>query len=203
MLSQEARELIRMQVEDQGSIRMFQNDHAITARPRFDDRSHGRCIVFGPFRLYPGAREIWRDGIPLALGSRALDILIALTECAGEVVSHKELTRRVWRGLVVGAGSLRVHIAALRKALGTGNEECRYIANIPGQGYCFVAPIERLEPIADGSGKRGLAIEAIAEVLRRFTHGCRLVELPASGDALSMAGHPAGKCLLLVMEDAR
>jgi DNA-binding winged helix-turn-helix (wHTH) protein len=178
-------ELIRMYVEDQGSIRMFQNDHATAAR------------------LYPGAREIRRNGIPLALGSRALDILIALTERAGEVVTHKELVRRVWRGLVVSSGSLRVHIAGLRKALGTGNEECRYIANIPGQGYCFVAPIERLEPIADGGGKRGLAIEAIAEVLRNFTDVCRLVELPASGDVPAMAGHPTGKCLLVVMEGGR
>jgi DNA-binding winged helix-turn-helix (wHTH) protein len=200
-----------MNVEEQGSIRRFQHAPAIAARPRFDDgavafprdSSHGRSIVFGPFRLYPGARELRRNGIPLAIGSRALDILIALTERAGEVVTHKELTRRVWRGLVVSSGSLRVHIAGLRKALGTGNEECRYIANIPGQGYCFVAPIGRLEPIADEIGKRGLAIEAIAEVLRNFTDVCRLVELPPSGEVPAMAVHPAGKCLLVVMEGGR
>jgi DNA-binding winged helix-turn-helix (wHTH) protein len=56
---------------------------------------------FGPFRLSPATREIERDGVPLALGDRALDILIVLVERAGEIVSHRELISRVWRGLVV------------------------------------------------------------------------------------------------------
>jgi len=47
----------------------------------------GRSISFGPFRLYPTARVIERDGARLALGSRALDILIVLADRAGEVVS--------------------------------------------------------------------------------------------------------------------
>ena len=199
-----------MLVEQQELVRMFHNDHAVSARPRYDDcsaappldRSPGRSIFFGPYRLYPGAREIRRDGIRLALGSRALDILIALAERAGEVVSHKELTRLVWRGLVVSPGSLRVHIAGLRKALGTGRKECRYIANIPGQGYCFVAPIRRLDAVAEGSSKTGLAMQAIAEILRNFADGCRLVELSPLGNATqSIAGHPTYRCLLLVLED--
>lgn len=95
---------------------------------------------FGPFRLFPGARAIEKDGVRLALGDRALDILTVLVEHAGEVVSHKELISRVWRGLVVEPGNLRVHIASLRKTLG---ETERYIANVPGQGYCFVGQITR------------------------------------------------------------
>ena len=111
------------------------------------DSSLGRSISFGPFRLYPAARVIERDGARLAVGSRALDILIVLTERAGEVVSHKELIQRVWRSLVVSPSSLRVHVAGLRKALGEGEGEgeSQYVANVPGQGYCFVAPIRRLD----------------------------------------------------------
>ena len=82
------------------------------------ESSLGRSVSFGPFRLYPGARLIERDGARLALGSRALDILIVLVDRAGEVVSHRELTQRVWRELVVSPSSLRVHISGLRKALG-------------------------------------------------------------------------------------
>lgn len=127
--------------------------HTASTRPRHDsfyralpvNRSLGRSISFGPFRLYPGARVVERDGARLALGSRALDILICLTERAGEVISHKELTQRVWRGLVVTPSSLRVHVAGLRKALSECEGEFRYIANIPGQGYCFVAPIRRID----------------------------------------------------------
>ena len=100
-------------------------------------------IRFGPYRLYPRERSIERDGVPLPLGSRALDILIVLAERAGDVVSQRDLIARVWRDLVVTPSNLRVHIAGLRKALGDGTGPSRYIANIPGQGYCFVAPVTR------------------------------------------------------------
>jgi predicted ATPase/DNA-binding winged helix-turn-helix (wHTH) protein len=95
-------------------------------------------VCFGPFRLSPATRTIEKNNLPLSLGDRALDILIVLIERPGEIVSHKELISRVWRGLVVSPGSLRVHMTGLRKALGT-----RYIANVVGQGYSFVAPITR------------------------------------------------------------
>lgn len=101
---------------------------------------------FGPFRLSPTKRELERDGVPLALGDRALDILIVLVERAGEVVSQRDLIARVWRDLVVSPGNLRVHMSALRKALGDGEGGARYIENVTGQGYCFVAPFARATP---------------------------------------------------------
>lgn len=106
----------------------------------------GRSIAFGPYRLYPAARVIEKEGEPLPVGSRALDILIVLADRAGEVISHRELTERVWRSLVVTPTNLRVHVANLRRALGEGDGEARYIANVPGQGYCFVAPVRRADP---------------------------------------------------------
>jgi DNA-binding winged helix-turn-helix (wHTH) protein len=102
--------------------------------------AHREVTTFGPFRLSPVARTLEKNGEPVKLGSRALDILIVLVERAGEIVGHKELMARVWRGLVVDPGNLRVHIASLRKALGGGGT---YIHNIPSQGYCFVAPVSR------------------------------------------------------------
>jgi len=104
---------------------------------------HGRVVSFGPFRLNASARRIERDGQPVALGSRALDILLVLVERAGEVVSARELTERVWRGLVVEPNGLRVHIAALRKALDDRGADGRnrYVANVPGQGYSLIAPV--------------------------------------------------------------
>lgn len=104
---------------------------------------YGEISSFGPFRLSPARREIERDGVPLALGDRALDILIALVERPGEIVSHRDLTARVWRDLVVTPGNLRVHMSALRKALGDGRGGARYIENVTGRGYCFVAQITR------------------------------------------------------------
>jgi DNA-binding winged helix-turn-helix (wHTH) protein len=81
---------------------------------------------------------------PLRLGSRALDILIALVEQAGELVGKDELLARVWPGTFVDEANLRVHIGALRKVLGDGRFGHRYISNVPGRGYCFVAEVTRL-----------------------------------------------------------
>lgn len=105
--------------------------------------AHFEGISFGDFVLFPIARILYRRGAPLELGSRKLDILRVLLERAGQVVSHRELMSAAWRDLVVECGNLRVQINGLRKALGDGDAGARYIANIPGQGYSFVAPIER------------------------------------------------------------
>jgi signal transduction histidine kinase len=98
-------------------------------------------IAFGHFRLRATERLLEKDGVRLKLGSRALDILIALIERAPEVVGKRELLARVWPDLVVDEGSLRFHISALRKVLGGGESGTRYVANVAGRGYCFAAPI--------------------------------------------------------------
>jgi len=100
-------------------------------------------ISFGPFRVFPAERLLKRADESVKLGSRAFDILLALVEHAGEVVGHKELIARVWRGVFVEEVALRVHIAALRKALGSSEAGQRYLANVPGRGYSLVAPTTR------------------------------------------------------------
>ncbi len=102
----------------------------------------------------------------MKLGARALDLLIVLVERAGEVVSKQDLMALVWPNEVVEDNTLRVHMAALRKALaGTagkaretgepgetqdaqraGDAEVRYIANIAGRGYSLVVPAVPMAP---------------------------------------------------------
>ncbi|MDR6536340.1 winged helix-turn-helix domain-containing protein [Variovorax soli] len=106
--------------------------------------ARGANASFGPFRLFPAERKVEREGVPLPLSSRALDLLIVLVEHAGETVGHEELTLRVWRGLVVDSGSLRMQITSLRKALRDGEDGVRYIETVRGRGYCFVAPVSPL-----------------------------------------------------------
>ena len=103
--------------------------------------SSDQAISFGPFRLVPSQQLLLEDGKPVRLGSRALDVLIALAEHANEIVSPRDLIARVWPNTVVEEGNLRVHIAAIRRALGDGQAGKRYVLNIPGRGYRFVAPI--------------------------------------------------------------
>jgi len=103
--------------------------------------ARGECTEFGPFRLFPAERLLLQGETPVAVGSRALDILIALVERAGEVVTKRELFARAWPDVVVEESSLRVHVAGLRKALADGQGQARYIVNIPGRGYSFVASL--------------------------------------------------------------
>jgi predicted ATPase/DNA-binding winged helix-turn-helix (wHTH) protein len=100
-------------------------------------------LSFGPFELYKDKRLLSHSGEPVRLAGRALDILCLLADRAGKVVSKKDILDHVWPDVIVDEGSLRVQIAALRKCLGDGVSGARYIANVPGRGYCFVAPVSR------------------------------------------------------------
>ena len=99
-------------------------------------------VSFGPFCLLPTQFLLREGDKPVALGSRALQILIALLERRGELVSKKDLMARVWPDVFVEPANLTVHISALRRALRDGRDGHRFIVNIPGRGYCFVASVD-------------------------------------------------------------
>jgi DNA-binding winged helix-turn-helix (wHTH) protein len=102
---------------------------------------HSTNVSFGSFRLLPMQLLLLEGDKPVPLGSRALDILIALLERRGELVSKQDLTARVWPNLFVHPSNLAVHISALRRALRDGRDGRRFIVNIPGRGYRFVASV--------------------------------------------------------------
>ncbi len=92
------------------------------------------AVAFGPFRLVPSEGLLLENEVICQLGGRAIEILIALVERAGEIVTKQELVRRVWPGMVVPEANLRVQISALRKALGDGRAGASYIARVTGRG---------------------------------------------------------------------
>lgn len=98
---------------------------------------------FEAFRLCPADRLLERDGRPVAIGSRALDLLVVLVERAGGLVDKADLIRSVWPDTTVVEANLSVHMAALRRALGDGVGDGRYIQTVPGRGYRFIARAER------------------------------------------------------------
>lgn len=113
-------------------------------KTRVSQRPHeGMVATFGPFRLFPDRHILLLNDEPLPVGSRALEILIALTERCGEVVTKDELFARVWPNATVEESNLRAQVALLRKALGDDHAAARYIAAVPGRGYRFVAQISR------------------------------------------------------------
>jgi DNA-binding winged helix-turn-helix (wHTH) protein len=98
-------------------------------------------LSFGPFRLLPTQFLLLEGDSPVPLGSRALEILIVLLQRPGELVSKQELMAQVWPNVFVEPANLTVHISALRRALRDGCDGNRFIINIPGRGYRFVASI--------------------------------------------------------------
>jgi DNA-binding winged helix-turn-helix (wHTH) protein len=118
-----------------------------TDRPFFEKRTEptGAApteVSFGPFRLLPTQFLLLEGNTPVPLGSRALQILIVLLERPGELVSKQELMARVWPNIFVEPANLTVHISALRRMLRDGRDGNRFIINIPGRGYSFVASVE-------------------------------------------------------------
>src|SRR5713101_7216939 len=113
-----------------------------------------RKLRFGPFELSIGERILRRDGQVLPLGGRALDILIYLADRPGEVIAKQELIDHVWSDVTVEEGSLRVHVAAIRKALADGQFGNRYIANIKARGYSFVGTVVPLAGSTESKSDR-------------------------------------------------
>jgi len=101
----------------------------------------GDAVTFGRFRLDLRRRELLRDGAPVQLGGRAIDILCVLAAAKGNVVTKDELLERVWPGLTVAESNIQVHVSALRKALDEGKDGLSYVVTASGRGYRFVGQL--------------------------------------------------------------
>jgi predicted ATPase/DNA-binding winged helix-turn-helix (wHTH) protein len=108
-------------------------------------------LRFGPFELNVVERSLKKANQVVPLGGRAYDILIALLENPGEVIAKADLIAKAWPDVTVEEGSLRVHLSGLRKALGDSQFGNKYIANVQGLGYSFIAPVTRLPVDRDRS----------------------------------------------------
>ncbi len=97
---------------------------------------------FGPFRLDVSRNGLAKDGAALAIGTRALKLLILLLQRNGGVVNKAELIRAAWPGTLVEEGNLTVQIAALRQLLGDTSRPFRLIVTVPGRGYRFAGRFE-------------------------------------------------------------
>jgi DNA-binding winged helix-turn-helix (wHTH) protein len=123
---------------------------------------HAKC--FGSFRLLPDQRLLKEGHKPVRIGGRALDLLIALVDRPGELVSKAQLMALVWPSTHVAPCNLSVHIAALRRILGDGRDGKRFVINIPGRGYRFVADV-----MTDIEPSPPLAVDAMHNLPAPFT----------------------------------
>jgi DNA-binding winged helix-turn-helix (wHTH) protein/tetratricopeptide (TPR) repeat protein len=100
------------------------------------------CYEFGPFRIDAQRCLLLREGVPMSLSPKAFETLVVLVENNGRIVKKEELISRIWPNSFVEEGNLTQNIFVLRKALGEGPNDHRYIVTVPGQGYRFVAPVK-------------------------------------------------------------
>jgi DNA-binding winged helix-turn-helix (wHTH) protein/tetratricopeptide (TPR) repeat protein len=96
---------------------------------------------FGPFHLDVSDRVLLREGESIALTPKAFDLLLALVENRGHLLSKETLIRQVWPKTFIEENNLAVHISMLRKVLGEASNGIEYIKTWPRRGYSFVAHV--------------------------------------------------------------
>jgi predicted ATPase/DNA-binding winged helix-turn-helix (wHTH) protein len=150
-------------------------------------------IRFGAFRLLPARRQLLRDGVPVQLGARALDLLLHLTAHAGVVVTKQALMKAVWPNRIVEENNLTVNMTALRRALGDRADGQPTIQTVTGRGYVFVgtilsdapAPVSLQAtsalPAIPQLTSRLIGREAALEELKRLTRARRIVTVVGPG----------------------
>jgi predicted ATPase/DNA-binding winged helix-turn-helix (wHTH) protein/AraC-like DNA-binding protein len=96
-------------------------------------------VSFGRFQLSPHRRELLANGRPVQIGGRAFDLLVALLESRGSVVSKETLMRCAWPDQFVEQSNLQNQISALRAVLGADRD---LIRTVPRRGYQFIGEIQ-------------------------------------------------------------
>jgi len=163
---------------------------------------------FGDFALYPSERRLLKSGEPIVVGPRAFDVLVALAERAGHLVSKEEIFAKVWPKLVVEENNLQVQVSALRKVLGQ-----QAIATVPGRGYRLTVAVAQADapaprdtkPEVPASGIPSIAVlpfvnmsddaaneyfaDGIAEELQNVLSKIRGLRVASHTSAFSFKGH--------------
>jgi TolB-like protein/DNA-binding winged helix-turn-helix (wHTH) protein len=129
----------------------------------------GRRMKFGRFELDPATGELWREGTPVKLQDQPAQVLVALLDRPGEIVTREELRRRLWAAdtFVDFEHGLNTAIKKLRQALGDSAENPRFVETLARRGYRFIAPVtvNGTAPGAVRGGRRRSAFAALVAVV--------------------------------------
>ena len=140
---------------------------------------------FGSYRLDARERVLFLSGEVVPLAPESIDLLVALVENGGHVLSKDDLMKQVWPDSFVEEANLSHHIFVLRKALGEGDHGAIYIETIPRRGYRFVASVTRLNDTGSDHIAGALALELSGEDGRRlakhYTENTEAYQLYARG----------------------
>ncbi|HUO01015.1 MAG TPA: transporter substrate-binding protein [Bradyrhizobium sp.] len=164
-----------------------------------------RLYSFGPFTLDVSARRLSIKDRPVALGSRSFEILVALLERRGDVVSKQDLLARAWPGVHVEEHNLKVHVSTLRRAMGEDGQGL--LINIPGRGYSFVGTVEQHERAprtADGEFEGGVAAgepPSVSEARVQIAPTVRIGIIHSLTGPMAQSEGPISEATLLAIEE--
>ena len=118
-----------------------------------------RIYRFDEFELNALKRQLFRRGQPVTLQPKAFELLVALVDSGGRLLTKDDLLNLVWPDQIVEESNLTVHMSALRKALGEQRGEHRFVVTEPGRGYRFVADVAEVE-VGARAGDEEFSIES-------------------------------------------
>jgi predicted ATPase/DNA-binding winged helix-turn-helix (wHTH) protein len=156
----------------------------------------GDIIEFGRFRLHRCKRTLLADGLKLDVGTRAVEVLLALIDAGGTMLSKHELLSRVWPDVIVEENNLQVQVCMLRRALGTERD---LIRTVPRHGYRFTAhliaddrpaSVAHVGPAPAASSANNLPIP-LGELIGRETDLRQVAEQQSDYRLLTLSG-PGG-----------
>ena len=172
---------------------------------------------FGPFRLAASERELFNGDVRVSMSQRALTVLIALVERAGELVSKRELMDHVWPNTVVDDSNVKVQVAAIRRTLARVSDGEHYLATVVGRGYRFVAPVIReLRPVRNanviGPANKGSSIpvalvrpigrsEIVEALVRRLDTSRLLTVVGPGGIGKTLVALAVARCVAAAARD--
>jgi len=147
---------------------------------------------FGPFRLEPEERLLRRGGELIPLAPKAFDLLVAMVEMSGHLLTRKELLERVWADSFVEEANLSHNIYKLREALGEDKNGGKYIETVPRRGYRFVAKVtevrdEGTDLLIQEQNRAHIVIE------EEIQGSPPAVELPARRPVLQVSATPKNR----------
>jgi len=134
-------------------------------------QAQNRYVSFGHFQVDLQREELFKDGARVHIPSKVYQVLLALVERRGEIVTRDDLRARLWPGgtFVNYDANVNTTVNKLRLALGDSPDQPVYVETVPRQGYCFVGAVERRTEFRKSADGKGVVVSTEATQLREIS----------------------------------
>jgi TolB-like protein/DNA-binding winged helix-turn-helix (wHTH) protein/tetratricopeptide (TPR) repeat protein len=153
------------------------------------DKGSKPIYEFGAFRLDPGRQLLALEGNPVALTSKAFEVLLVLVEHGEKAVSKEQLMTALWPDSFVEESNLTQHISVLRKALGETPHDHRYILTLPGCGYRFAQTVRVVSEEGSESAEKTQSLPPEVHPAEPIRESQRPGDAPIPGDQPALPSH--------------